>query len=151
MRRLSVACTLFALSMALALSRPAAARDWNGVSPGRTTAEAVQKRFGTPTQTKKKGESTILSYSGEQAIEGTRQTNFYVTPSGVVAEIHVFPKTRIDLETVQNTFGKRYVKRMTDTFRTYLYYEGQGLVVFLDEEGAAVYSIVFTKATDGKG
>ena len=151
MRRPLVVSSLCVLWALLALPIPAAARDWNGVSPGKTTSQAVQKRFGTPTQTKKKGETTILSYSGEQAIEGTRQTNFYVAPSGVVEEIHVFPKARIDLETVRNTFGKRYVKRMTDTFRTYLYYEGQGLVVFLDEAGTAVYSIVFTKATGGEG
>ncbi|RMG19580.1 MAG: hypothetical protein D6729_04860 [Deltaproteobacteria bacterium] len=125
------------------------AREWNGIAPGKATASTVKKRFGEPTQTKKKGETTILSYSGEKAIEGTRQTNFYVGAGGVVHEIHVFPKARIDLETVVNTFGKKFVKRMTDTFRTYLFYEGQGLVVFLDEEGKAVYSIVFTEARGG--
>ena len=88
---------LLALALAGA-SAPALAGDrgWQGVVPGATTDTEVAARFGPPSTQGKLGGRTALVYKGEQAIPGTRQSQFFARDDGVVVEVVVFPVTSLD-------------------------------------------------------
>ena len=136
-----------ALLAALVLAVPisaAHAEPWNGIAPGTSTEKAVLKRFGPPSKRLKEKGRAVFSYQGAQAIKGTKQSNFYFDAKGVVQEIHVFPKNTVPVDVVQSTFGKDYVKRLTDDFHTYYWYGKRGLVVFLNGDAKTVYSFIYT-------
>lgn len=133
---------LVALLSALAL--PASAAPWLGITPGTSTVAQVVAKFGEPAERLEKSGRTVLSYQGERAIKGTRQANFYFDAAGRVDEIHVFPASVVPADAVEGTYGKDYVKRLTEDFRTYYWYGRLGLVVFLSEDAKKVYSFIYT-------
>jgi hypothetical protein len=119
-----------------ALPAAAAAKPWQGVTPGQTTRADVVSRFGEPSTQGKLGDRTALVYKGEQALTGTRQAQFFVREDGVVAEITVFPAAALDKESVEGTYGKGALKTFTDDFRPVWLYKAQGITVFFGKEGS---------------
>jgi len=141
---------LVALLLSLTPALPAEAKAWKGIDPGKASIAEVKKRLGPPSTTEKRGETTIYSYQGKEAVSGARQANFYVDAGGTVREIHVFPETPPPADAVPATYGTRYKKRFTEDFRTYYQYESEGLVVFLTPDGKSVYSVIFKAAKSEK-
>lgn len=140
---MALSLLLSALVLAVPLA-PARAETWNGIAPGTSTQKDVVKRFGKPTKQLMEKGRQVYSYQGAQAIKGTKQANFYFNKKGVVEEIHVFPKAVVPADVVQSTFGKGFVKRLTDDFHTYYWYGKLGLVVFLNSDAKTVYSFIYT-------
>ena len=93
-------------------------RPWQGITPGTSTLADVVERFGEPTTRAKRAGRTVLAYHGEQALAGTRQAQFHVDASGVVAEITIFLTAQLDSDSVEGTYGKPPQKTFVeDTFQ----------------------------------
>lgn len=123
------------LALLAAAPLPAAARPWNGITPGASTAAEVTRRFGEPSTKGKLGGRTALVYKGDQAIEGTRQAQFFTREDGKVVEITVFPTVALDKDAVEGTYGKGAQKIFTDDFRPVWIYRATGVTVFFTREG----------------
>ncbi len=121
-----------ALLLAPALAQP---KPWQGINPGASTADGVLGRFGEPTTKRKVGNRTQLVFMGEQAIAGTKQTQFLVSEEGTVLEIVVFPTTQLDKDSIEGTYGKPPQKTFTDDFRPAWAYRALGVLVFFGKEG----------------
>jgi hypothetical protein len=126
--------TLFA-ALALALPAAAAARSWQGITPGTSTQADVLTRFGEPSTRGKLEGRTALVYKAEQAIAGTRQAQFLLADSGVVSEINVFPANPLEKDAVLGTFGKDPQRTFTDDFRSVWIYRPIGVMVFFAKDG----------------
>ncbi len=141
--------SLAALVLAVALlPAAAAARSWQGITPGASTHADVVARFGEPSTKGKLEGRTALVYKGDQAIAGTRQAQFLVADDGVVAEINVFPSSALEKDAVLGTFGKDPQKTFTDDFRNVWLYRPIGVVVFFGKDGT-VEAIRFQAAEKG--
>ena len=142
---------LLALAIALAGTFPggAWARGWQGVTPGATTESEVAAKFGPPSTQGKLSGRTALVYKGEQAIPGTRQTQFFARDDGVVVEVVVFPVNQLDKDTVEGTYGKPSQKAFTDDFRTVWMFKPSGITVYFGKEGT-VDAISFKAPEAGK-
>jgi hypothetical protein len=105
----------------------------------------------------------VVAYFDEKAIKGTRQVQFTVdVGTQHIERISVFPGPVIDKESIESTYGPAcpasgkqpatpcYQKKLTDDFRTYLFYARHGLAVFLNEDGKTVQSLTFTSAQAAK-
>jgi len=138
------------LLAAVALSLPpvAAARSWQGITPGTSNQADVVARFGEPSTRGRLEGRTALVYKAEQAIGGTRQAQFLVSDGGVVTEINVFPATALEKEAVLGTFGKEPQKTFTDDFRSVWIYRSLGVMVFFGKDGA-VEAIRYTAPDRG--
>jgi hypothetical protein len=123
-----------AVALAAAAS-PAAARPWQGITPGVSTQADVVKKFGEPSTQGKIGERSALVYREEQAVAGTRQAQFYTRADGVVEEITVFPAAELDRESVEGTYGKTGQKTFTDDFKPVWVYRSLGVMVFFGKDG----------------
>ncbi len=134
MRPTSLAAAL-ALLAALALPAAAGAKPWQGVEPGKTTADEVVARLGEPTSRVKRGPRTVVAYKGEQALAGTREAQFHCRPDGVVEEITVFLAQPLDAESIEGTYGKGQTKTFTDSFQKVWLYPQKGVSVFFDKDG----------------
>jgi hypothetical protein len=122
---------LLALAPALAAARP-----WQGITPGTSTQEQVQERFGDPTTRTKRTGRTILAYYGDQALSGTRQAQFHVSDAGVVQEITIFLTAQLDADTIEGTYGKPPQKTFVeDTFQKVWIYPSQGVTVYFGKDG----------------
>ncbi len=121
---------------ALALPSVAAARSWQGITPGTSNQADVVARFGEPSTRGRLEGRTALVYKAEQAIGGTRQAQFLVSDGGVVTEINVFPATALEKDAVLGTFGKEPQKTFTDDFRSVWIYRSLGVMVFFGKDGA---------------
>jgi hypothetical protein len=121
---------------ALALPSVAAARSWQGITPGASHEADVVARFGEPSTRGRLEGRTALVYKAEQAIGGTRQAQFLVSEGGVVTEINVFPATALEKDAVLGTFGKEPQKTFTDDFRSVWIYRSLGVMVFFGKDGA---------------
>lgn len=130
------------LALLAAAPLPAAARPWNGVTPGTTTSAEVTQRFGEPSTKGKLGGRSALVYKGDQAIDGTRQAQFFTRDDGRVTEVTVFPSAQLDKEAVEGTYGKGAQKIFTDDFRPVWVYRAAGVTVFFTREGV-VEAITF--------
>ncbi|MFH1809784.1 MAG: hypothetical protein ABIJ09_13640 [Pseudomonadota bacterium] len=139
------------LGVAMLLSARAQARPWQGITPGKSTKPEVAKAFGKPHRTlSKAGKCNELhNYQGEQAIRGTKQTNVCFDSAGVVLEISVFPDRSLTRELVEEAYGSKYQKKLTDEFREYYFYKDQGMAVFWDKDGKTVHSLLFTVEKGG--
>jgi hypothetical protein len=137
------------LAIALAAAAPlaAAAKPWQGVAPGTTTAAEVTARFGAPSTQGKLGGRSAYVYKDDAAIGATRQAQFFARDDGVVVEIVVFPSTHLDPESVEGSYGRPARKAFTDDLRPVWYYPALGVTVFFGKSGA-VESLSF-KAGDG--
>jgi hypothetical protein len=128
------------------LAAPAAVSPapWNGVTPGVTTAAQVEQRFGEPTKRTKKGARTVLAYFAEQAMEGTKQTQFHVDAGGTVQEITVFLATPLDAELIEGKYGKPSQKTFVDsTFQKVWVFGSQGVTVFWAKDGSGAEALSF--------
>jgi outer membrane protein assembly factor BamE (lipoprotein component of BamABCDE complex) len=114
----------------------AAARAWKGITPGASTQQEVVDRFGEPTTKTKRTGRTILAYYGEQALEGTRQAQFHVDPSGAVLEITIFLTAQLDMDSVEGTYGKPPQRTFVeDTFQKVWVYPQSGVTVYFAKDG----------------
>ena len=137
---------LVAALLALALPAAGAAKSWQGVEPGKSTAEEVVTKLGEPTSRVKRGARTVVAYKGDQALPGTREAQFHCRPDGVVEEITVFLATALDAESIEGTYGKPQTRTFTDSFQKVWLYPQKGVTVFFDKEGA-VQAIAFSAGT----
>jgi hypothetical protein len=127
---------LLAALAALALSPiTASAKAWQGISPGVSTIEEVVNKFGEPTTRSKRATRTVLAYLGEQALPGTKQTQFHAREDGVVLEITVFLATQLEKESIEGTYGKSPRKTFTDDFLPVWLYEAEGVTVYFTKDG----------------
>lgn len=132
----------------------ASARAWKGFTPGTSTQAEVVERFGEPTTRTKRGARTVLAYHGEQALEGTKQTQFHVDAGGKVTEITVFLTAQLDAESIEGTYGKPPQKTFVeDTFQKVWLYPSRGVTVYFGKEGAveALSFVPELKATPRPG
>ena len=126
---------LVVLALALAPA-PAAARPWQGVTPGVTQLTEVTQKFGEPTTRTKRGARTVLAYHGDQALSGTRQAQFHADAAGVVQEITIFLTAELDAESIEGTYGKPPQKTFVeDTFQKVWIYPQSGVTVYFGKEG----------------
>jgi hypothetical protein len=130
--------TRLALLLAVALlPAGASARAWKGITPGATAQEEVVEKFGEPTTKTKRSGRTVLAYYGEQALDGTRQTQFHVDPQGTVVEITVFLTAQLDAESIEGTYGKPSQRTFVeDTFQKVWVYPVAGVTVYFGKEGS---------------
>ncbi len=122
------------LSLAL-LPSLASAKAWQGITPGVSTIEEVVNKFGEPTTRNKRSTRTVLAYLGEQALPGTKQTQFHARDDGVVVEITVFLATQLEKESIEGTYGKSPRKTFTDDFLPVWLYEPDGVTVYFTKDG----------------
>jgi hypothetical protein len=141
---------LASLIFALLLPAVVPAKAWQGVEPGKSTADDVGTKFGEPTSRVKRGNRLVLAYKGDQALPGTKEAQFHCRADGVVEEITVFLSTPLDGESIEGTYGKPTSKTFTDTFQKVWQYPQKGVTVFFDREGA-VQAISFGPGAAGKG
>ena len=134
---------LLAALLALALPAAGEAKSWQGVEPGKSTADEVVTRLGEPTSRVKRGARTVVAYKGDQALPGTREAQFHCRADGVVEEITVFLATALDAESIEGTYGKPPTRTFTDSFQKVWLYPQKGVSVFFDKEGA-VQAIAFS-------
>src|SRR4051812_7033363 len=126
----------------VALAPAALAKPWNGIEPGSSKKDEVIKKFGEPSKVVKVDSKETLAYLSDKAIKGTTQAQFKVdSASGTVERIDVFPAPVIDKDMVESSYGVAcpgsgpapkdpcYVKKITDTFKTYFVYVKLGLAV----------------------
>jgi hypothetical protein len=114
----------------------AAARPWQGITPGTSTPQQVAERFGEPTSRTKRTGRTILAYHGDQALAGTRQAQFHVNDAGVVQEITIFLTAQLDADSVEGTYGKAPQKTFVeDTFQKVWLYPSHGVTVYFGKDG----------------
>ncbi|ATB40974.1 hypothetical protein CYFUS_006436 [Cystobacter fuscus] len=154
--------TLVCVAVLLAAA-PAVAKPWQGIEPGQTKRDSIIQKFGEPSRVVTSEGKEVVAYFDDKAIKGTRQVQFTVdVGTQQVERISVFPGPVIDKESIESTYGPAcpssgkqpatpcYQKKLTDDFRTYLFYARQGLAVFLNEDGKTVQSLTFTSAQAAK-
>jgi hypothetical protein len=135
----------FAIFLLVSMPGIGLAKSWQGVTPGVTDQSDVIAKFGEPSTRGRHGGRVVLVYKGEQVIEGTKQAQFYLQADGKVAEINVFPATRLGGEAVEGTYGSGSQKTFTDDFKPVWVYRSLGVMVFFGKDGA-VDSISFRPA-----
>jgi hypothetical protein len=140
---------LASLMVALLLPAVVPAKAWQGIDPGKSTADEVATRFGEPTSRVKRGGHLVLAYKGEQALPGTREAQFHCRSDGVVEEITVFLSAPLDGESIEGTYGKPTTKTFTDSFQKVWQYPQKGVMVFFDSAGT-VQAISFGPAGPAK-
>jgi outer membrane protein assembly factor BamE (lipoprotein component of BamABCDE complex) len=124
-----------ALLLALLLPALAEAKAWQGIEPGKSTAEEVVARFGEPTTRKQRGARSVVAYKAEQALPGTKEVQFHCRTDGVVEEITVFLSASLDADSVEGTFGKPQSKTFVEaTFQKVWLYPAKGVTVYFDKE-----------------
>jgi hypothetical protein len=135
MRSTPLAPALLLASALVLLPSPAAAKAWQGITPGVSTIEEVVNKFGEPTSRSKRSTRTILAYLGEQALPGTKQAQFHAKEDGVVLEITVFLATQLEREAIEGTYGRSPRKTFTDDFLPVWLYEPEGVTVYFTKDG----------------
>jgi hypothetical protein len=141
---------LASLIFALLLPSVVPAKAWQGIEPGKSTADEVGSRFGEPTSRVKRGNRLVLAYKGDQALPGTKEAQFHCRADGVVEEITVFLSAPLDGESIEGTYGKPTSKTFTDSFQKVWQYPQKGVMVFFDREGT-VQAITFNSGTAARG
>lgn len=129
------------------LLSPAWAKDWKGVVPGTTKRSEVMEKFGPPTRDMARtGEYPKgILYQSAQRLEGTKQVQFLMDAQDVVQVIYVFPALDLKRDQIVATYGKDFEEKLNDSFKTYLHYKKDGIVVYFKEGNAVVSSITFQK------
>jgi hypothetical protein len=137
------------LILALLLPVIVPAKSWQGIEPGKSSADEVGTRFGEPSSRVKRGGRTVLAYKGEQALPGTKEAQFHCRADGVVEEITVFLASPLDGDSIEGTYGKPTAKTFTDSFLKVWQYPQKGVTVFFDGAGT-VQAITFGLAVTAK-
>jgi hypothetical protein len=138
----------------LLLAAPTLARPWQGIRPGQSGPLDVIGKFGEPTKKAEVKGQLVLIYSGLQAITGTVQTQFKLSPGGdTVARIDVYPAPVIDTEAVEKSYGPKcdakqpvepcYFVKEAPGQKPYFVYVKLGLAVFFKDDGRTVLSFAF--------
>ena len=122
------------LLLALTLPALAAAKDWQGVDPGRSACADVVTRFGEPAQRRTRGAGSVLVYKDDQALPGAKTAQFICRGDGVVEEIEFFVATALDAESIEGTYGKPEVKTFDQAFNKVWQYPALGVTVFFDKD-----------------
>ncbi|MET0404525.1 MAG: hypothetical protein ABW123_19080 [Cystobacter sp.] len=147
--------TLVCFAVLLAAA-PVAAKPWQGIEPGQSKRDSLLQKFGEPSRVVTNEGKELIAYFDQKAIKGTRQVQFTVdVGTQQVERISVFPGPVVDKDAIESTYGPVcpqgkappapcYQKKLTDDFRTYLFYARLGLAVFLNEDGKTVQSLTFT-------
>lgn len=153
MSRFELRSWLAHIVAAALLSAPAAAKPWNGIHPGASSALDVIGKFGDPSKKVTNGPKEILVYSGTKAIKGTVQAQFKIAiDTQIVERIDVYPEPILDAEAIEKSYGKPCEKELTDTCyvkkqsaskHTYYLYAKLGLAVFFKDDGKTVQSFAF--------
>ena len=153
--------TLVCLIVLLAAA-PGVAKPWQGIVPGQTKRDLLIQKFGEPSRVVTSEGKETLAYFDQKAIKGTLQVQFTVdVDTQQVERVNIFPGSVVDKESIESTYGPGcptgrvpatpcYQKKLTDDFRTYLFYPRLGLAVFLNEDGKMVQSLTFTAPPAGK-
>lgn len=123
------------------------AKDWKGVVPGTTKKSEVLEKFGPPTrEITRTGEFTKgILYQGAQHLEGTKQVQFLYDAQDLIQVIYVFPSLDLKREQIVATYGKDFEEKLNDSFKTYLLFKKEGIVVYFKEGNTVVSSITFQK------
>ena len=124
-----------AILLICALPGAAAAKAWQGITPGHSTRADVVARFGEPSTQGRFGGRSVLVYKGDQAIAGTRQAQFFPRDDGQIQEIMVFPAAPLERDAVEGTYGKGAHKSFTDEFQPAWVYKSLGVTVFFGKDG----------------
>lgn len=124
-----------AILLLCALPGAAAAKPWQGITPGHSTRADVVARFGEPSTQGRFAGRAVLVYKGDQAIAGTRQAQFFPREDGVIQEIMVFPAAGLERDAVEGTYGKGAHKSFTDEFQPAWVYKSLGVTVFFGKDG----------------
>ena len=134
-------------SLFLAHSSLLVARDWKGLTPGASTRADVIEKLGQPTKEINKGGSLSrgIVYQSKQKVEGTRQVQIFLNEEDIVDVMHVWPQSDVSKEQIRKTYGENFEEKLTDSFKPYLVYKEQGLVVFLRENGKTVSSLTYQR------
>jgi hypothetical protein len=147
--------TLVCVAVLLAAA-PVVAKPWQGIEPGQSKRDSLIQKFGEPSRVVTAEGKELVAYFDQKAIKGTRQVQFTVdVGTQQVERISVFPGPVVDKESIESTYGPPcppgkapptacYQKKLTDDFRTYLFYARLGLAVFLNEDGKTVQSLTFS-------
>lgn len=134
--------------VALALAGPADAANWGGITPGETTRQEVEARYGRPsrerTVTEEGRSAAEWTYAGEQAPRGLERmiVSFgLLRPQGfvpdVVRSLTLYPKPRVfSLDVITSGWGvPDAVGTEQATGRSALRYDAKGLLILLDRRG----------------
>lgn len=142
--------TLALLLLVCLLPVGAEARPWKGVNPGTTTIQEVVDKFGEPTTRTKRGGRSVLAYYGDQALEGTRQSQFHLDAQNVVVEITIFLTAQLDAASIEGTYGKAPQRTFVeDTFQKVWVYPTEGVTVYFGKDGN-VEALSFTPGTKAR-
>ena len=133
------------LAALLGASTVAHARPWKGCTPGKTTQAEVEQKFAKPSKkTAAEGKcSALWAYLEDQKIAGTTQAQFCFDAGGKLLDITVFPENAIDADTVKESYGENFKKRLTDDFVVFWAYDKDGMKIYFDKEGKLVKAILF--------
>lgn len=132
----------------------AGAEGWRGIEPGVSRRDDVVAAWGQPASTEIQRGREVLTYAAWTGTEGARLVNVLLEAGGdTVASITVLPDHDMDRNEVEHRFGPRcpaqpgssncYQTRLTQDFRTQLFYPRLGVSVFFNDKGTAVQSLVF--------
>lgn len=143
-----------AILLLVALSGIAAAAEWNGLTPGVSTQEAVRGRYGAPSRESKQTEegyaTTQWVYEGARAPVGMRRMTVdfgLLTAQGfnpaLIRAIRLEPKPGVFSKPVVLDGWGRPDRAGTEEGREVFFYTG-GLVVFFDPDRINAVMLVFT-------
>lgn len=133
--------------LSLVLPASAWARAWNNITPGETKRVEVYEKIGKPTRDLDRGGdlSKGIIYQGKERPDGTKQVQIFFDAEDKVLMIHVFPKADLNREQIIKTFGSKFDEKLNDSFKTYLFYKDEGVIVYFAEGNQTVASITYQK------
>jgi hypothetical protein len=147
-RSLTLALTLLATA--------AAARPWQGITPGASNNLDVIGKFGEPSKIVTANGRQTLVYSHDVAIKGTVQAQFKLDAEKLVERIDVFPAVKLEAAAIEASYGPRcdprgsnepcYVEKRSPSKLRYFAYAKMGLAVFFEEDEHTVKYLVFLPA-----
>jgi hypothetical protein len=107
----------------------------------------VEQKFAKPTKkTGPEGKCAALwAYLDDQKIPGTTQAQFCFDAAAKLLDVTVFPESSIDQDTVRDSYGENFKKRLTDDFVVFWSYDREGMKVYFDKEGKNVRAFMFTE------
>lgn len=154
MSRRRVALVLLGLAGLVAVTAPAPAAEWGTIVPGVSTTDAVRAQYGQPTKSqaqKVEGyDTTQWIYEGAAAPAGIARLTVdfgLLTAAGykkdVVRSFRLDPKPGVFNRTlVLDGWGPPAKVGREGGLEVFLY--DQGLLVYFDQEGRLVQSMIFT-------
>lgn len=147
---------LAALVAAVALAGPAAAANWGGITPGQTTRQEVEARYGRPTRertvTEEGRTAAEWTYAGDAAPRGLERmvVGFgLLGPQGfrpdVVRALTLYARPRVfTLEVIASGWGvPDAIGTEQATGRSVFRYDARALLIVLDRTGQWAEVLLF--------